>query len=241
MGKLPSTPANHRLYVIGDIHGRADLLTKLLKAVERNAADYPDKQKKLIFLGDYVDRGLHSKDVIERLTQPLPEGMEGIFLRGNHEEKLMEVLDGLTEDALAFLRYGGDATFSSYGVPVKKGLFGKDIDATIEKFINAVPKHHKDFLNSTLFYISFGDYYFVHAGVRPGVLLHLQNRRDQLWIRQDFIPSTYKFEKMIVHGHTITEKPVALPNRIGIDTGAYATGHLTCLILDGTERKLLRT
>lgn len=241
MKKLPATPANHRLYVVGDIHGRADLLTKILSLIEANAAKHPTKIKKLIFLGDYVNRGVDSRAVIERLTQSFAHDIEPTFLRGNHEERLMQLLDGQFSVSKSMLRFGGDAAFASYGVMVAPTVNDEQFEKAANKFIGVFPPHHKKFLNNTLFSTTFGDYYFVHAGARPGTLLHEQEAKDQLWIRQDFMTTDYVFEKMVIHGHTISDKPDIQHNRIGIDTGAYATGQLTCLVLDGTKRMTMKT
>lgn len=241
MKKLPATPANHRLYVVGDIHGRVDLLSKIIDMIERNAARNPDKIKKLIFLGDYIDRGLHSNEVIERLTNGFAHNIEAIFLRGNHEAKMIELLNGDFSVSTSFLKYGGDATFASYGIQAFAKMDDKAVVKISKEFVQKVPPHHHAFLNDTKCSTTFGDYYFVHAGARPGTPLSEQSPVDQLWIRKDFMSSDYVFEKMVIHGHTISEKPDVKPNRIGIDTGAYATGQLTCLILDGTKRMMMQT
>jgi len=241
MKKLPATPKNCRLYVVGDIHGRYDLLSKIIDLIESNAKKHKNKEKKVIFLGDYVDRGLDSKKVVERLTQGFDHNIKPIFLRGNHEEKMIDLLDGDISIAPSFFRFGGVATCASYGIKISPKMNDKDYVKAAKEFIKKVPDHHKTFLDDTIFSISFGDYYFVHAGARPEVSLNEQKPIDQLWIRKDFMSSSYKFEKMIIHGHTISDKPDVKPNRIGIDTGAYATGQLTCLVLDGTKRMIIKT
>ncbi len=241
MSTLPATPANHRLYAVGDIHGRIDLLNRLLAMIEADATAHPHKEKKLIFLGDYVDRGIDSRAVIERLTQGFAEGLTPIFLRGNHDDMMMDYLKGRMAVAPAWLNLGGVATLASYGLHAFAGHAKSETKEFAKTFAEKVPEHHRAFLDNTVYHVSYGDYYFVHAGVKPGVKLDKQKPEDQMWIRGEFLFSTQDFGKMIVHGHTIKPEPEVKPNRIGIDTGAFATGRLTCLILDGTERKFEAT
>jgi len=241
MGTRASTPPNYRLYVVGDIHGRRDLLTRLLSMIEENAARYPDKVKRLIFLGDYVDRGVESKEVLERLIQPFAAGLNPVFLRGNHDDRLLSFLKGDLSVAPAWLQLGGASTLASYGLNPFGATDPKKLPALQKSFAKAFPASHLAFLKETLYAVTYGDYYFVHAGVRPGIPLAKQKPADQMWIRGDFLNHPKGLGKMIVHGHTIQTNPEIKANRIGIDTGAFATGKLTCLIIDGTERSFLMT
>ncbi|MDD2325265.1 MAG: metallophosphoesterase family protein [Alphaproteobacteria bacterium] len=241
MNDQASTPSNHRIYVVGDIHGRLDLLTRLLAMVEADAIQHESKIKKLVFLGDYIDRGLDSRGVLERLTKPFAERMEPLFLRGNHDDRMVRFLDGHFEVVSSWLQYGGIATFASYGVNATAGIPQSKLPALREELKAKVPAAHQDFLNSTLFAASFGDYYFVHAGVNPTLDLEEQRPADQMWIRDVFLDSPVDFGKIIVHGHTIVAEPENRPNRIAIDTGAFASGTLTCLVLDGAERSFFTT
>lgn len=245
MKKKPSTEPNQRLYVIGDIHGRADLLKLLMGMIEEDSENHPKKNKKLIFLGDYIDRGLASKAVIDCLLAPLAEGLNPVFLRGNHEQYLLTLLKGDTEFAQRWMSYGGIATLASYGVNVfgisASPTVGDKTEKTLHDLKEKMPNSHKSFFNDTLLSISFGDYFFVHAGARPEKPLNQQSAEDKTTIRGDFLFSNYQFESVIVHGHTISSEPEIKQNRIGIDTGAFATGKLTCLILDGTSQKFLST
>jgi len=239
--RAPRAPDGMRLYAVGDIHGRDDLLAELLRLVEADAAGAPDMRKVLIFLGDYVDRGLQSKAVLDRLTgDPLP-GFERIFLKGNHELALKQFM----EDA-AFGRswkyYGGLETLHSYGITE---LTLSDDPADFERarahFNETIPDKHLEFLDNLALTAEFGDYFFVHAGVRPGIALHRQIEEDLLWIREDFLDSSSTYGKVVVHGHTPREAVEFRPNRIGLDTGAYMTGVLTALVLEGEERRLIQT
>ena len=237
----PRAPDGMRLYAVGDIHGRDDLLAELLRLVEADAAGAPEQRKVLIFLGDYVDRGLQSKAVLDRLTGDFAPGFERVFLKGNHELALRQFM----EDA-AFGRtwkyYGGLETLHSYGI---KELTLSDDPADFERarqhFNDIMPDKHLEFLDNLALTAEFGDYFFVHAGVRPGIALSRQIEEDLLWIREDFLDSSSAYGKVVVHGHTPREAVEFRLNRIGVDTGAYMTGVLTALVLEGEERRLIQT
>jgi serine/threonine protein phosphatase 1 len=237
----PCVPDGLRLYAIGDIHGRDDLLAALLEVVERDGAAAPDLRKVLIFLGDYVDRGLQSRQVLDRLSGDFAPGFERVFLKGNHELALRQFMD----DA-AFGRtwkyYGGLETLHSYGI---KELTLSDDPAAFEhareRFNAVLPGKHLDFLDNLQLSAEFGDYFFVHAGVRPGIALHRQIEEDLLWIREDFLDSSSAYGKVVVHGHTPREAVEFRSNRIGVDTGAYMTGVLTALVLESASRRLIQT
>lgn len=242
MSQKPSTPTNYRLYAVGDIHGRLDLLNEMIGMVEENAAQHPDKKKILIFLGDYIDRGLDSCGVIERLLQGVPDCFTPVFIRGNHEDMFLEFMHGNMEIAPSWLSLGGAAALASYGINSLSGVGGKGKLETLYKDVKAkVPQSHLDFVKKTIMSATYGHYYFVHAGIRPRVPFDKQNPVDQMTIRGDFLFSEEHFGRIIVHGHTIRPEPEIKRNRIGIDTGAFATGKLTCLVLDGTDRELLST
>ena len=228
------------IYAVGDIHGRVDLLSKLVKKIAEDAATVTEK-KKLIFLGDYVDRGEHSKEVIDFLLHKLPPDMEPVFLRGNHEDVMLRFLKGDYAIGADWLRFGGMATLASYGVnPYVPGIL-ENIRMVRNSLASQMPLAHKKFIATTeIFYVS-GDFCFVHAGVRPGVKLEKQKPEDLMWSRTLFIGSMNDHGKIIVHGHTIVSRPEIRHNRIAIDTGAYATGRLTCLKLSDTEQKFLTT
>ncbi len=237
----PSAPRGTRIYAVGDIHGRLDLLDSLLDQIQRDADDAPNLLKSLVFLGDYIDRGPDSARVIERLIHGLPPMFSTVCLRGNHEDVMLRFLGDLRA-APGWLTYGGRATLVSYGVDAPSPDASQARLAVAQQDLNhALPDHHRAFLTGLRSCASFGDYHFVHAGVRPGVPLDRQRDMDRLWIRHEFLNSREDLGKVIVHGHTVATEPESYPNRIGIDTGAYATNRLTALVLEGTERRFLCT
>jgi serine/threonine protein phosphatase 1 len=231
------------IYAIGDIHGRLDLLTDLLAQVAADAGRHPaDQRRQLVFLGDYIDRGTESRGVIDALLRPGWPDFPRIFLMGNHEEAMLEFLDEQT-DGVAWLTYGGLETLLSYGVAIKRLPTSVDSAAELREALRAaVPRRHVDFLRSCALSHAEGDYVFVHAGVRPGRALEQQDRHDLLWIRDEFLRSNGALPgKVVVHGHTICDAPQDLGHRIDIDTGAFVSGRLTCLVLRGTARRFLST
>jgi len=235
----PTVPADSRIYAIGDIHGRADLLAVLHRMIRADAEQAPARRV-VVYLGDYVDRGLRSREVIDLLLSAPLDGFDRIHLKGNHEGALLEFLhDGRIGPV--WMRVGGDATLASYGVPRVAGVDAAAFEETRQRFAEALPEDHARFLRRLALWHEEGDYRFVHAGVRPGVPLDGQSEEDLLWIRDDFLLHRGRLERVIVHGHTITDEPDVQLNRIGIDTGAFATGRLTCLVLEGTERRFLMT
>jgi serine/threonine protein phosphatase 1 len=195
------------------------------------------EQAVAVFLGDYIDRGPDSKAVVERLaTGEWPTSI--IALAGNHEEFLLTFLE--EPSFLEFWRsQGGLETLHSYGVDVGPAMTGRYFDEVQAEFTERFPKHHRGFLETLKVSASIGDYFFCHAGIRPGVALDRQNRDDLLNIREPFLSSTAEHGKLIVHGHTPAVTPEIRPNRIGIDTGAYATGRLTCLVLENDQQRFL--
>ena len=233
-------PAGSRIYAIGDIHGRADLLERLRAVIVEDAKWHPVERKVVVYLGDYVDRGTDSRGVVDLLAREALPGFESVFLKGNHEDSLLQFLDD-SRIAPAWMAYGGAATLYSYGVRPPDIRKVEDITAAQEAFTRALPCEHLAFLEALQLVHIEGDYAFVHAGFREGIPIEFQNPEDLMWIRNEFLESDADFGKIAVHGHTITERPEIRPNRIGIDTGAFATGLLTCLVLEGTERRFLAT
>lgn len=233
-------PEGLRIYAIGDIHGRLDCLDELLEKIVADSADYRGR-KLVIGLGDYIDRGPDSKSVIDRLMAPLPGGLEGEFLRGNHEQALLDLF--ITERPEAgWLTYGGVNTLLSYGITLSSGAYTPERLYELQAKLRAhFPLAHKQWLQQLPTHLTYGDYHFVHAGVRPGVALEQQSDDDRMWIRHLFLSHTDPLEKIIVHGHTISEEVELRPHRIGIDTGAYATGRLSALVLEGEHQRVLQT
>ena len=240
-GIAASVPAGRRVYAIGDVHGRVDLLAKIHELIRRDMAAAGDgKTAVVVHLGDYVDRGPQSREVIDLLLGPPPPGVERIFLKGNHEALLLDFLIR-PEDGRNWLHIGGNATLASYGVPMSAYAGDDMLIRAGRLFADNLPPAHADFLRGLKLMHLEGDYLFVHAGVRPGVELAKQGANDLMWIRDVFLESSEDHGKIIVHGHSIRPEVEMMPNRIGIDTGAFRSGRLTCLVLDGTSRRLLQT
>ncbi len=245
----PSLSAGLTVYAIGDIHGRADLLDELLRAVSTDAATARKSRNLLVFLGDYVDRGPGSKAVIDRLLGLPPEGFDLICMLGNHEDMFLDFLED-PSGGEAWLANGGDATALSYGVDVSAYFSAQsgdnDLKGLQQALAAAIPAEHKTFLRTLRSYHVEGDYFFSHAGLRPGIPVDRQDPHDLIWIRGTFLRSRKDHGKVVVHGHSVTFEPTEYPeasrlSRIGIDTGAYVTGRLTCLVLCGDQRKLIMT
>lgn len=241
ISKAQRKPKSYRYYVIGDIHGRVDLLDALMKEILKDASTLPLQGCVLVFLGDYIDRGMDSKDVIDYVLHKLPPPIKRVFLRGNHEDCLLRFLDGALDVTSIWFKQGGIATLASYGVNPYRANVREELPELRKKLAEKLPKEHLDFLTATRISWAQNPYFFVHAGIRPHVPLDKQDAEDCMWIRDAFLSSTAKHGRVIVHGHSITPKPEVLPNRIGIDTGAFATGHLTCLVLEGATHRFLST
>jgi serine/threonine protein phosphatase 1 len=241
-GQPARVPPGVCVYAIGDIHGRVDLLREMHRLVVDDAAHItPGTTKVVVYLGDYVDRGLESRQVIDLLlSKPLPD-VHSVHLLGNHDAWLLSFL---VDPAIAptWLRYGGEATMHSYGVslgaPQEDPAYYRRLQ---EQLRQRIPRAHVDFLQDLELSFESGDYLFVHAGVHPGLPLHQQKADDLLWIREPFLSSRRDLGRVIVHGHTVDSEPVIRPNRIGIDTGACWTGNLTCLVLEEGIYRFLTT
>ena len=234
-------PQGQLVYAIGDIHGRADLLALLLAEIESDSARSKDaKRRTLVFLGDYIDRGHDSRRVVDMVLDDLPAGCDAHFLKGNHEAIMLDFLDDPSYLG-HWLANGADATFRSYGLDVAE-LVGRGAAPEVWRraFLASLPETHRDFFEALELAVSFGDYFFVHAGVRPGVPLEAQDPNDMIWIRGPFLQSEDDFGKIVVHGHTPGRDPVIRANRIGIDTGAVFTDRLTALRLENGSRRLMQ-
>lgn len=211
-----TTPAANT-YIIGDIHGCLGRIEKLLEIIN----PHPERDR-MVFLGDYVDRGPDPKGVVDLLIRVKAEHPATVFLRGNHEEMFLSYLGG--DNKLLFFLNGGGPTLESYGLDMVEQTGFEDL-----------PEEHRRFYGSLKPYLELKDYILVHAGLRPGVPLEEQDPKDLVWIRQDFIYSEHDFGKTVVFGHTVQSRPLVMHNKIGIDTGAVYGGRLTCLVLPEEE------
>ncbi len=240
--KTYTPPANTRLYVVGDIHGRADLLQLLHQKIIHDAATAGKKTLHLVYLGDYIDRGSLSRQVITTLLKPSPIKARRHFLLGNHEQAMLDFLDD-PEPASAWLSWGGMATLHSYGItPTKKELSEQGgLRQLAKKLARALPATHLKFLKNCRLSTRLGDILCVHAGINPSLPLNAQPEQTLLTTRQPFINDPADYGVRVIFGHTVQEAPLVMDNKIGIDTGAYATGTLTCAVLEGSSVRFIQT
>ena len=240
----PHVPSGSRVYAVGDIHGRADLLDRLLEEMAGDLASWVPRRAVVVFLGDYVDRGPESRRVVERLASGPPSAgplatAQWVALRGNHEDYVLRFLSDCSIGPGWFLN-GGLETVRSYIGSIPPGL--ETDTRTLQRLLaEAMPPDHVRFLSRLPLSHTEGDYLFVHAGVRPGVPLARQDPQDMMWIRDEFLHSREAFGKVVVHGHSALPTPEMRPNRISVDTGAWRSGRLTALVLEGADRRFLRT
>jgi serine/threonine protein phosphatase 1 len=230
----PRIPNGMRVYAIGDVHGRADLLNAVFDRIDATLQDHPIKQSVQVFLGDYIDRGPNSREVIEALIARKKQHTM-VCLKGNHESYAVQFLSDPSVLA-EWTQFGGIQTLLSYGVKPSSRDDPRPPQEVAAAFREALPASHRRFLEGLGLSFTCGDFFFAHAGVRPGVPLSQQHEHDLLWIREDFMLHEEDFGKIIVHGHTPAKEPDVRPNRINIDTGAYATGRLTCLVLQADRK-----
>lgn len=237
--ELPAVPDGHRVYAVGDVHGQDHLLVDLLAQIETDIAGQPKCEVTIVFLGDLIDRGPKSAEVIERLRTYRPVGVRIEFLTGNHEEVLLRILDGEESLIADWLRFGGAQCVRSYGLSASN-LAKMPWAEAIETLRSTIPAEHQAFLASFADTLRAGDYLFVHAGIRPGISLAEQAPLDLRWIRSPFLDHPARHELMVVHGHSISEQVDECAGRIGIDTGAYKHGVLTALVLEGNQRRIIQ-
>jgi len=229
------------VYAVGDVHGRLDLLQALERRIVDDARMRGATRRVIVYLGDFVDRGYESRAVIEHLLETEIDGFERVFLMGNHEEYMIRFLEDSSK-ARGWFANGGIETLMSYGVIAGgSGATDNDLARVQSEFRAALPETHKTFLAGLPVMHREGDYVFVHAGIRPGVAIEDQDPEDLRWIRGDFLEDKRDYGVVVVHGHTITEHPVDRPNRIGVDTGAYASSRLTCAVLMADQREFMST
>ena len=236
------TPPGMRIYAIGDVHGRYDLLCQVHDWIEADLARIQPQDWRVVHLGDYIDRGPQPRQVLEFLIRRSADPRI-ICLKGNHDHYLTDFADDMDTAYLErWLTYGGAETFEGYGIdpgfatlPVHDPM-RPEIHAEL---LEAVPPEHLDFLDALDLSLHLGDYFFAHAGVQPGVALDRQQDWKLMWMREPFLSSDEDLGAVVVHGHTISDVPVVRRNRIGIDTGAFRTDRLTCLVLEGARFGIL--
>lgn len=234
----PRYPQGQRAYAIGDVHGRDDLLETLLEKIIEDAAD-SDARVQLVYLGDYIDRGAQSRAVVDRILDTRPEGFDFVFLKGNHEQALLDFLEYPLETA-AWLGFGGRETLASYGIEASLAPTAEELRALARALDERLPDRHRQFFLQGRSHWRSGDYYFVHAGIRPETPLDRQHIEDQLWIRGEFTESSADHGVVVVHGHVISRTPEFRFNRIGIDTGAFHSGVLTALVLEDASQRVIQ-
>jgi len=235
---LSHSSQNRRLYAIGDIHGRLDLLDQMIDLIRRDTESF-EGSNLTVTLGDYVDRGPNSRGVVDRLaSNPFPG--DYVPLKGNHEALLEKFLEA-PDIGEYWRQLGGFETLHSFGVPVAPLMVGKNWDEAAKQLRAALLPAHVNFLKSLKPSFSTERFFLCHAGIRPGVAFAEQKEEDLLWIRSEFLDSEVDFGKIVVHGHTPTKEPDFRPNRINVDTGAFATGRLTCLVMERESYRIIAT
>jgi serine/threonine protein phosphatase 1 len=242
-GRAPrgfAVPDGQLIYAIGDIHGRLDLLNELLVLIKADIPRRDATHTLIVFLGDLIDRGPDSRGVVERAMELQAKGWKARFLMGNHEEVFLRAYKGDLRAFRMLLRIGGKETLLSYGVGLDDYL-NLETDDLCTLFQQRVPGEHVRFLSSFEDSIEVGDYLFVHAGIRPGVTIRQQSGADMRWIRDEFLRHREDHGKLVVHGHSVSGDIDVRANRIGIDTGAYASGRLTAIGLENDARWFLST
>lgn len=229
------------VYAIGDIHGRLDLLERIEAAIMADITATPIEKPLICYLGDYIDRGPHSAQVIDRLCSHTKDGIQRLFLKGNHEDRMIAFLTDPAPNGPSWIKFGGREALESYGIAVPTEPSDSDWAKLRDQLANALPERHHRFLSNLQPGIWWRGYLLVHAGLDPERPVTAQALHDLLWIREPFLSSECDWGFKVVHGHVISEQPVFRPNRIGIDTGAYRSGHLTCLVLSEGNERLIQT
>ena len=235
--KQPRMPDGVRIYAVGDVHGHSDLLAGVFEKIDADLRKRPIARPILVMLGDYIDRGPDSRGTIDLLLAR-SKIQESIFLKGNHESF---VFDFAKDPSLMrhWQKFGALDTMHSYGLAASPDMTAQELQDLADAWTASLPEAHSSFFSNLALSFTCGDYFFAHAGVRPGISLKSQVERDLIWIRDEFLQSDKWFGKLVVHGHTPTPEPDFRPNRINIDTGAYATARLTCLVLEGADKTIL--
>ncbi|MDR3375053.1 MAG: metallophosphoesterase family protein [Ancalomicrobiaceae bacterium] len=229
------------IYVVGDIHGRLDLLRSIEDLIAADIESGTGKSPLICYLGDYVDRGPQSAEVIEWLSSRRPGRVKRVFLKGNHEDRMLAFLADPAAHGPAWLQYGGRDAFESYQIDLPAAPNTRDWDDARTELARRLPGSHADFLSNLRVAFRWRAYLMVHAGLDPDFSLEQQPQRALMWIRDPFLKSERDWGMRVVHGHVMVEEPVFRPNRINIDTGAWRTGRLTCLVLGDGVPRILQT
>jgi serine/threonine protein phosphatase 1 len=237
--RMEIDPRDTVVYAIGDVHGCLAELRAAEQRIFADAAKVPAERRIILYLGDLVDRGPQSADVLDHLAGPPPPGFERLSLCGNHDESFLSFLDDPHAN-MGWLDFGGEQTLESYGIDLSRLSRHRSGTGGLGEIVRAtVPEAHVDLLRRLPVSVRFGDVLFVHAGVRPGVPLEAQDDDDFMWIREPFVSEPNGLGLTVVHGHTPANEPVFAPGRIGIDTGAFATGRLTVLRVLGDRATIV--
>lgn len=238
----PRLQPGRRVYAVGDVHGRADLLDVLIARIVADLARFPVEKPELVLLGDYISRGPGSVAVLDFAIDGAAQlPLATVCLKGNHEDLLLRFVDGADLWAgSVWLRFGGKAVLAAYGVePPQETPDDRQLPALADALRAAMPRRHLDFLRGLPASFERDDYLFVHGGLRPGVPLGEQTPHDMMWIRDEFLTHVGLFERFVVHGHTPVDLPQVHCNRINVDTRAYESNVLTAAVLEGGERRFL--
>ncbi len=236
--RMYHVPDGTRVYAVGDIHGRHHLVEKMLEAIVQDAKAKPPARNIEVFLGDYVDRGLHSREVLDLLIAPPAAGHERVCLMGNHEDALLKFLDH-PKYLRGWGNMGGYATLASYGLAIPESMAPERLAQLRDQFRRHMPTEHLAFLKSLPMQHIIGDYIFVHAGIAPGVAIAEQTRDNLLWIRNPFLNYEGHFEYYVVHGHSPIAAPEIHKNRANLDVSDATIPTLCCAVLDGTKRSII--
>ena len=242
-GGAAGTPADTVVYAVGDIHGRCDLLERIHEGIDQDSRQHGARRRILVYPEDYVSRGIDSHRVVEQMLPARPGGCEVVCLKGNHEDQLLRHLGGDLDVGWRWFDLDGLDTLAYYGVAAKLGRERSEeaMESLRQRFARALPGEHLEFSRRLAASYGEGGSRFVHAGVRPGAPLAEPSEHDRMWIRKPFLESDLDHGAVVVHGHSISARLQLRHNRIGIDTGAYASGILTCLMLEGETRCALQT
>ena len=233
------TPRDMRLYAIGDVHGMDAMLVEAHEKIADDLAARQVADHRIVHIGDYVDRGADSKAVIDRLARLTAADPRVVCLMGNHDEMMLAFLTDPLPMGPDWLRNGGGTTLRDYGIAVPAAATRLNLPALAARLVEAMPPAHRAFLDGLRRSVRFGDFFFCHGGIRPGVALDSQTDEDLVWMREPFLSSDRDHGAVVVHGHTPQHAPEVRPNRINIDTGAVYGGPLTVLALEDTAHRFL--